>query len=96
MPAILEPDQECEWLEAAPDCAQDLLGPYEGGDLRAYPISTQVNDPANDTPDVLVEVDQQKQTGLGEVTTLTFFMKAMYCSFEFRKSPPVYTIVDLE
>lgn len=66
MPVILEPDHENEWFPAEPKRARELLDPYQGEDLRAYPVWKLVNDPANDTPEVLVEVDDQQQSGLGE------------------------------
>ena len=53
MPVVLSPDEEREWLA---DPSPELLDPYDG-ELRAYPVSTKVNSPANDTPDVLREVD---------------------------------------
>jgi len=49
MPAILPPEEETAWLR---EPTADVLGPY-GGDLRAYPISTRVNDPSNDAPEVI-------------------------------------------
>ena len=65
MPVIVDRGREREWLHAGPDDAKRLLRPYAGDDLRAYPISTRVNDPSNDDPQVLVEESTQ-QRGLGE------------------------------
>ena len=70
MPVILKCDQENEWLftEDA-DERKALLKPYPGQDLAAYPISTQVNDPSRDSPEILVEInDQGGQSGLGDFT----------------------------
>lgn len=53
MPVVLAPDEERAWLES-PD--PDLLDPYDG-ELDAYPVSTRVNSPANDDPDVVEEVE---------------------------------------
>jgi len=53
MPVVLDPDEEREWL-ASPDRA--LLDPYDG-DLDAYPVSTRVNSPANDDPEVVAPLD---------------------------------------
>ena len=70
MPVILECEREEEWLftEDA-DERKALLKPYPGQDLTAYPISTQVNDPAHDSPKILVEAnDHGGQSGLGDFT----------------------------
>ena len=38
--------------------------------MRAYPVSSSVNDPKNDSPAILEEVpaEEDVQTGLGEYT----------------------------
>jgi putative SOS response-associated peptidase YedK len=56
MAVMLLPEQEEEWL--APDLVERghwpaLLQPYPDDLLDAYPISTLVNSPHNDTPEVL-------------------------------------------
>jgi putative SOS response-associated peptidase YedK len=51
MAVILPPGREREWLTREAADAAELLRPYEG-ELDAYPVSTLVNDPANDTPEV--------------------------------------------
>jgi putative SOS response-associated peptidase YedK len=56
MAVILSPDEEDQWLTARPDEAYGLLDPYSGDDLRAYPVSTRVNDPTNDSPDLVEAV----------------------------------------
>ncbi|WP_255148915.1 SOS response-associated peptidase [Halorarius halobius] len=53
MPVVLAPDEEREWLA---DPSPDLLDPYDG-EMRAYPVSAKVNSPANDSPEVIEEVD---------------------------------------
>jgi putative SOS response-associated peptidase YedK len=53
MPVVLDPDEERKWLG---DPSPALLDPYDG-DMRAYPVSTTVNSPANDSPAVVEEVD---------------------------------------
>ncbi|MFW6458664.1 MAG: SOS response-associated peptidase [Halodesulfurarchaeum sp.] len=67
MPVILEAGEESTWLD--PDtlsAAKSLLGPYEGGDMDAYPISPLVNDPANDSPAVIDPVGgREGQSDLG-------------------------------
>ena len=70
MPVILECEHEEEWLftENA-DERKALLKPYPGQDLTAYPISTQVNNPAHNSPEILVEAnDQRGQSGLEDFT----------------------------
>ena len=34
----------------------DLLDPYDGP-MRTYPVSTAVNSPSNDSPEIIEEVD---------------------------------------
>ena len=53
MAVILDRDEETRWLdgEAVP------LDPWPGDSLRAYPVSTAVNNPANDGPELIREVD---------------------------------------
>jgi putative SOS response-associated peptidase YedK len=52
MAVVLPHGAEEAWLESG---GHDLLRPYEG-DLRAYPVSTAVNNPTNDSPAVVEEV----------------------------------------
>ena len=67
MPAILEPDEERRWLSADdPEELRTLLDPYPDDGLVAYPVSKAVNDPANDSPDVIEPVDVGEQSGLGD------------------------------
>ncbi|GAB3677388.1 SOS response-associated peptidase [Halopiger thermotolerans] len=53
MAVILEPDREREWLTADDPKAAGLLEPYPADEMRAYPVSTAVNDPSNDEPSLL-------------------------------------------
>jgi putative SOS response-associated peptidase YedK len=53
MPVILPKQSYDLWLspeEKNPDRVGPLLKPYPGEDMVAYPVSTFVNSPANDTP----------------------------------------------
>lgn len=54
MPVVLDPEEEREWL-ANPSAA--LLDPYDG-EMDAYPVSTRVNDPANDDPAVVDPIER--------------------------------------
>jgi putative SOS response-associated peptidase YedK len=66
MPAVLDPGAEERWLTAAPEAAMEVLTPTAGPDLTATPISTLVNDPANDSPAVLEPIGGGSgQTDLG-------------------------------
>lgn len=53
MPVILPPDRYDEWLDHSryePARLVELLKPYPNDDLEAYPVSTFVNSPANNSP----------------------------------------------
>ena len=58
MPAILEGKARDRWLDAS--CVDDelasLLGPLPEGILEAFPVSTRVNSPRNDSPDLIEPV----------------------------------------
>jgi putative SOS response-associated peptidase YedK len=55
MPAILKPADERRWIDSTlpATLAYDLLRPYPANLLRAYPVSTAVNSPKNDSPAVI-------------------------------------------
>lgn len=58
MPVILEQDDEATWLETDDEAElQGVLDPYTPDDLRAYSVSKAVNNPANDSAEVVEEVD---------------------------------------
>jgi putative SOS response-associated peptidase YedK len=57
MPVILPREAYARWLDPTPLFPVDLnslLVPYPAGEMIAYPVSTLVNSPANDRPEVLV------------------------------------------
>ncbi len=56
MPVILEPADYSTWLapDTPPGRLQHLLRPFVDGHLAAYAVSTAVNKPQNDTPDIIV------------------------------------------
>ncbi len=57
MPVILPREHEAAWLGHSIEDAADLsslLIPYPPDAMETYPVSTLVNSPANDTPDVIV------------------------------------------
>lgn len=57
MPVILHPRDYARWLESAaqtPDTLQLLIKPFPADAMSAYPVSTLVNKPANDMPELVV------------------------------------------
>ncbi len=57
MAVILDDDAAERWLTADPDDALDLLDTYPADEMRAYPVSTAVNDPSNDSPALVEPAD---------------------------------------
>jgi putative SOS response-associated peptidase YedK len=55
MAVILDPEREREWLTA--DDPAHCLEPYPADELRAYPVSTAVNNPATDDPSLVEPVE---------------------------------------
>ena len=59
MPVILTRDVESQWLdtqESDTGMLRELLMPYSSAEMEAYKVSTLVNVPKNDAPDVIVRV----------------------------------------
>jgi putative SOS response-associated peptidase YedK len=54
MAVVLEEGDERRWLD---DGDAELLQPYPTEEMTAYPVSTAVNDPSNDRPELIEEVD---------------------------------------
>ena len=57
MPVILPPTAYALWLDPSPHFPVDLKGlllPYPAEEMQAFPVSTLVNSPANDRPEVVV------------------------------------------
>lgn len=58
MPAVLAPAAYQRWLEPGemqPEELNPLLQPYPAEEMLAYPVSTLVNSPANESPDCILE-----------------------------------------
>ena len=56
MPVILAPRDYDLWLDSSiqeVERLQPLLHPYPADDMTAYPVSTRVNNPANDAPECI-------------------------------------------
>lgn len=67
MPVMLEADQESTWLESDDQGELlELLDPYPDDLTEAYPISKRVNNPDNDSADILEPIDIGDQAGLEE------------------------------
>lgn len=59
MPAILHPRDYDKWLDPSaqtPETLKPLIKPYPAEEMNAYPVSTLVNKPENDRPDLVVPV----------------------------------------
>ena len=59
MPVILPSDAEAMWLNTGEQdmgALQDMLVPHGAGEMDAYEVSTLVNKPSNDTPDVIARI----------------------------------------
>jgi len=56
MPAVLAPADYDRWLGAEPD-PRDLLRPFPSELMVIWPISTRVNSPSNDDPELLDEIE---------------------------------------
>ena len=57
MPVILPVSSYARWLDPSPRASADLknlLVPYSTDEMEAYPVSTLINSPINDRPEVLV------------------------------------------
>ena len=60
MPVILKEENEQDWLN--PDNVEieklkEFLKPYPSNEMEKYPVSTRVNNPANDDQDILKSID---------------------------------------
>lgn len=56
MPAILDRADEARWLApdvTEPDVVLDCLRPYPAEAMIAYPVSTRVNAPQNEGPELI-------------------------------------------
>jgi putative SOS response-associated peptidase YedK len=57
MPVILHPRDYAKWLDDAPQTPENLLPlikPYPADNMSAYPVSTLVNKPGNESPELVV------------------------------------------
>jgi putative SOS response-associated peptidase YedK len=58
MPVIVPQPSYGQWLsrEVAGEAVSGLLKPYDEGEMEAFPVSTRVNSPANETSDCITPV----------------------------------------
>lgn len=56
MAVVLPREEERRWLTGTTADVRELFEPYPGETMRAYPVSRAVNDPSNDSPAVVEEV----------------------------------------
>ena len=57
MPVILHPRDYAKWLDPAPQTPEHLkplIKPFPAEEMNAFPVSTLVNTPANDSPELIV------------------------------------------
>jgi putative SOS response-associated peptidase YedK len=67
MAVLLDEAGSETWLsDADPETHRSVLGPAPAEELTAYPISSAVNDPSNDYPEIIEEVDPDEQTTFGD------------------------------
>ena len=59
MPVILDPIDESKWLQddTPMNFILSMLRPYPAQKMDAYPISTMVNSPANNSPEIINRVN---------------------------------------
>ncbi len=63
MPVILDPEEEPSWLDQNTDesAIDKIINTEPEVSLKVYPISTLVNSPANDNPEILLATDEKDQ-----------------------------------
>ncbi len=65
MPVIIPSHSYEKWLDPAADITtlEELLKPYPAEELSAYPVSRQVNNPAQDSPELITPVEENREPG---------------------------------
>lgn len=61
MPVILKPESYKDWIkdgENDPNLLMSFLKPYPSEAMEAYPVSTMVNSPQNDSPDCVLPINR--------------------------------------
>lgn len=57
MPLVMAPDRYAAWLDPATPRPESLLEPYAVERMKAHAVSTKVNDPRNDGPELTEPLD---------------------------------------
>jgi putative SOS response-associated peptidase YedK len=62
MPAILPPETQEAWLDPKTSRVEllSMLAPYAAAKMKTYPVTTNVNSPDNDSPDLLYQVEAER------------------------------------
>lgn len=56
MPLVMNPRDYAAWVNPMTDDPASLMQPFDGGALRAYAVSTHVNDPRNDDSECIAPI----------------------------------------
>ena len=57
MPVIIEAADWQRWLDAPPEVVADLIRPYAGTDLQAWPVDRRVSRTAEDGVNLIAPVE---------------------------------------
>ena len=60
MPLVIHPRNYAAWIDPSTENPAAQLSPFDDGRMEAYPVSTLVNDPKNDSPACIDAVDVQR------------------------------------
>lgn len=60
MPAMALASRCTAWLKAGPEDARAMLPPFPADQMDAYPVSTRVNSPRNDGPDLVEPIGPEQ------------------------------------
>jgi len=63
MPVIVPAQDYDAWLTGTPEEALALLKPYPADEMRAYPVSSRVGSPRNDSAELVTEVRERADEG---------------------------------
>jgi putative SOS response-associated peptidase YedK len=69
MPVIIRPEDEALWLDpevTEPERLLPLLRPYASDVMEAHPVSTAINRPANEGPELLQPVEAERELSRSE------------------------------
>jgi putative SOS response-associated peptidase YedK len=61
MPVILPPETHDQWLSE--EAGKEVLRPYPAGAMKVMRVSTRINKPENNDPELLEEEGEMEQVG---------------------------------